>query len=126
MTELMNEIECQEDEVRIAEHNLWVAKTNVEDYQEQLNIAKRKLIKMWMNNMSEIKYLLGYDEIAFKGMTNILTQCPTKQESQELQNKIKSALKLQELVNEELQKQTNFREYDDVFNTLKNLIEKSK
>ena len=46
MTELMNEIECQEDEVRIAEHNLWVAKTNVEDYQEQLDIAKRKLIKI--------------------------------------------------------------------------------
>lgn len=42
----MNEIESQEDEVRIAKHNVWVAKTNLEDYEEQLINEKRKLIKL--------------------------------------------------------------------------------
>ena len=40
----MTEIEDIEFDLDIAKHNLWVAKTNLEDYQEQYDILNRKLV----------------------------------------------------------------------------------
>lgn len=50
MTLIMNEIEEVEDELRIAEHNLWVAKTNVEDREEEVSRIRAKLEKMRAKN----------------------------------------------------------------------------
>lgn len=45
MPEIMDEIEELESELEIAKHNLWVAKTHVEDRQDEVNKIETKLFR---------------------------------------------------------------------------------